>query len=127
DTEWLPKCDALVARRRLRAPDDRPVWAAHLMVPESAIEAPEFETDRAKFLGRGRTPENPEALTHRLTNSVGAVLDPMFSLRRRVTILPNQRFQLALVTEVADSRESVVTLAERESECHTFARASESY
>ncbi len=125
ETEWLPNCDALVARRRLRAPDDRPVWAAHLMVPESAIEAAEFETDRAKFLGRGRTPENPEALTRRLTNSVGAVLDPIFSLRRRVTILPNQRFQFALVTVVADSREAVVTLAERYSEFHTCVRAFE--
>ncbi len=125
ETEWLPHCEALVARRRLRAPDDRPVWAAHLMVPESAIEAPEFETDRAKFLGRGRTPENPEALTRRLTNSVGAVLDPIFSLRRRVTILPNQRFQFALVTVVADSREAVVTLAGRYSEFHTCARAFE--
>ena len=125
ETEWLPNCDALVARRRLRASDDRPVWAAHLMVPESAIGAPEFETDRAKFLGRGRTPENPEALTRRLTNSFGAVLDPMFSLRRRVTILPNQRFQFALVTVVADSREAVVTLAGRYSEFHNCARAFE--
>jgi cellobiose phosphorylase len=125
ETEWLPRCEALVAGRRLRASDDRPVWAAHLMVPESVIEVPEFETDRAKFLGRGRTPENPEALTRPLTNSVGAVLDPMFSVRRRVTILPNQRFQFALVTVVADSREAVVTLAGRYSEFHTCARAFE--
>ena len=124
ETEWLPNCDALIAGRRLRAPDDRPVWAAHLMV-QSAIDAPEFETDRAKFLGRGRTAENPEALARRLTNSVGAVLDPMFSLRRRVTILPNQRFQFALVTVVADSREAVATLAGRYSEFHTCARAFE--
>ena len=95
------------------------------MVPESANETPEFETDRAKFLGRGRTPENPEALTRPLTNSVGAVLDPIFSLRRRVTILPNQRFQFALVTVVADSREAVVALAGRYSEFHTCARAFE--
>jgi cyclic beta-1,2-glucan synthetase len=125
ETEWLPKCDALVARRRLRAPDDRPVWAAHLMVPESSIEAAEFETDRAQFLGRGRTLENPEALTRRLTSSIGAVLDPIFSLRRRVTILPNQRFQFALVTVVADSRDAVVTLAGRYSEFHTCARTFE--
>src|SRR5213592_2571002 len=125
ETEWLPDCEALIARRRLRGSDDRPVWAAHLMVPESSIEAPEFETDRAKFLGRGRTLENPEALTRGLTSSIGAVLDPIFSLRRRVTILPNQRFQFALVTVVADSREGVVTLAERYSEFHTCARAFE--
>ncbi|PYI59021.1 MAG: hypothetical protein DMC60_11410, partial [Verrucomicrobia bacterium] len=82
ETEWLPRCEALVARRRLRGSDDRPVWAAHLMVPESSIEAAEFETDRAQFLGRGRTLENPEALTRHLTSSIGAVLDPIFSLRR---------------------------------------------
>src|SRR5213082_3138447 len=125
ETEWLPRCEALVARRRLRGSDDRPVWAAHLMVPESSIEAPEFETDRAQFLGRGRTPENPKALTRHLTNSIGAVLDPIFSLRRRVTILPNQRFQFALVTVVAASREAVVTLAGRYAEFHTCARAFE--
>src|SRR5437868_4925381 len=125
ETEWLARCEALVARRRLRGSDDRPVWAAHLMVPESAIEAAEFETDRAQFLGRGRTLENPEALTRHLTSSIGAVLDPIFSLRRRVTILPNQRFQFALVTVVADSREGVVTLAGRYSEFHTCARAFE--
>src|SRR5437764_2291216 len=125
ETEWLPRCEALVARRRLRGSDDRPVWAAHLMVPESSIEAAEFETDRAQFLGRGRTLENPEALTRHLTSSIGAVPDPIFSLRRRVTILPNQRFQFALVTVVADSREGVVTLAGRYSEFHTCARAFE--
>lgn len=125
ETEWLPHCHALVAWRRLRAPDDRPVWAAHLMVPESSIEAVEFETDRARFLGRGRILENPEALARGLTNSVGAVLDPMFSLRRRVTIPPNQRFQFALVTVVADSRRAVVALAERYAEFHNCTRAFE--
>ncbi|MGC2353749.1 MAG: glucoamylase family protein, partial [Candidatus Udaeobacter sp.] len=127
ETEWLPHCQALVARRRLRAPDDQPIWAAHLMVSESSSfpGSTEFETDRAQFLGRGRTPENPEAITRSLTNSIGAVLDPIFSLRRRVTILPNERFQFALVTVVANSREAVVALAERYSEFHNCARAFE--
>ncbi len=127
ETEWLPHCNALVARRRLRAPDERPIWAAHLMVaePSTFIDSTEFETDRAKFLGRGRTLENPEAITHSLTNSIGTVLDPIFSLRRRVAILPNERLQFALVTVVAASREAVVALAERYSQFHTCARAFE--
>ena len=53
------------------------------------------------------------------------MLDPIFSLRRRVTIPPNQRFQFALVTVVAESREAVIALAERYSEFHTCARAFE--
>src|SRR5947207_13487624 len=41
------------------------------------------------------------------------------------TALPNQRFQFALVTAVAESREAVTRLAERYGEFHTCARAFE--
>src|SRR5213596_3104546 len=127
ETEWLPPCEALVAHRRLRGPDEQPIWAAHLMVPESSSfpGTPEFETDRAQFLGRGRTLGNPIALSRSLTNRVGAVLDPIFSQRRQITILPNQRFQCALVTVVAESREAVIGLVERYADFHTCARAFE--
>ncbi|PYK51408.1 MAG: hypothetical protein DME51_03255 [Verrucomicrobia bacterium] len=127
ETEWLPHCEALLAHRRLRAPDEQPIWAAHLMVPEpsSSPNTTEFETDRAQFLGRGRTLENPVALSRNLTNGVGIVLDPIFSLRRQITILPNKRFQFALVTVVAESREAVIGLAERYAEFYTCARAFE--
>ena len=63
----------------------------------------EIETDRARFIGRGRTLENPEAVERRLTNSTGSVLDPIFSLRRHITVAPNERFQFSLVTVVAGS------------------------
>ncbi len=126
ETEWLPHCEALLARRRQRSPDDREIWVAHLMVTEATQEeAPDFETDRARFLGRGRTLENPIALEESLTKSTGSVLDPIFSLRRRVTIRPNQRFQFALVTVMAETREAVVGLAERYSEFRVSTRAFE--
>jgi cellobiose phosphorylase len=127
ETEWLPRCEALLAHRRLRAPDEQPIWAAHLLVPESSsvTGTTQFETDRAQFLGRGRTQENPVALGRGLTSRTGAVLDPIFSLRRHITLLPNQRFQFALVTAAGDSREAVIRLAERYAEFHTCARAFE--
>src|SRR5438128_9230671 len=127
ETEWLPHCGALLARRRLRAPDEQPIWAAHLIVPGSSsfTGTTEFETDRAQFLGRGRTPENPVALSRSLTNRAGAMLDPIFSLRQYITIMPNQRFQFALVKVAAESPEAVIRLAERYAEFHTCARAFE--
>ncbi len=126
ETEWLPHCEALLARRRLRSPDDREIWVAHLMVPETPLpEPPDYETDRARFLGRGRGLENPIALRTNLTKSTGSVLDPIFSLRRRITIAPNQRFQVVLVTVMADSREAVIGLAERYSEFRVSTRAFE--
>src|SRR5262245_31028110 len=127
ETEWLPRCEALIVHRRVRSPDEQPIWAAHLIVPESStLSGPiEFETDRAQVLGRGRALEHPVALNRNLTKRVGAVLDPIFSLRRQVTLLPNQRFQFALVMVVAESREAVTGLVERYGDFHTCARAFE--
>jgi cellobiose phosphorylase len=126
ETEWLPQYQALLARRRPRSPHDQPVWAAHLMVIESPrVDPPQFETDRACFLGRGRTLENAQALGQVLTSSTGSVLDPVFSLRRSVTIAPNQRFQFSLVTMVADSRAAVMGLIERYIEFRISTRAFE--
>ncbi len=126
ETEWHPQSQALIARRRPRSPHDQPVWAAHLMVIETPSgEPPQFETDRARFLGRGRTLENPEAIGRALSNTAGSVLDPIFSLRRHVTIAPNQRFQFSIVTMVAESRAAVMGLIERYSEFRISTRAFE--
>ncbi len=126
ETEWLPQFQTLIARRRQRSPNDQPVWAAHLMVVETpSADLPQFETDRSRFLGRGRTLENPEAIERALTSSTGSVLDPIFSLRRRVTIAPNQRLQFSLVTAVAESREALMGMVERYSEFRVSTRAFE--
>ena len=107
ETEYLGDC-VLIARRRPRAPDDPPVWAAHLLMGASA--GIQYETDRARFLGRGNTPERPEALEGDLSGSVGAVLDPIFSLRCRHTIEPRERLELTFVTLAAPSREALIAL-----------------
>ena len=53
-TELVPELGALLATRRRRSPDEPEVWAAHLSVLEGeAAGEPQFETDRARFLGRG--------------------------------------------------------------------------
>src|SRR5262249_17853985 len=85
ETEWVPATSALLWRRRPRAADQNPLWAVHVAAAdESAVGEPEFETDRARFLGRGRTPAAPAALDPgaRLSSTTGPVLDPIFSLRR---------------------------------------------
>src|SRR5207247_1205156 len=103
-------------RRRPRARNQEPVWALHVVAvespgsgvrgPESPVPTPdpgprtpdfEYETDRAQFLGRGRTAANPAALDTRapLSGTVGPVLDPVFSLRRRVRLAPGASAVLA--------------------------------
>src|ERR1019366_4227569 len=49
----------------------------------------EWETDRMRFLGRGRGPDDPIALDGRaLSGTTGAVLDPILSLRTRLRLAP---------------------------------------
>ena len=91
ETEFVPGSGSLLARRRPRAVDEKPVWAVHVTAADGpAGGAVEYETDRVRFLGRGRTPANPAALDPeaRLSGTTGPVLDPVFSLRRRVRLEP---------------------------------------
>ena len=71
------------------SPGEPELWAAHLAVVEGeAIGDVEIETDRARFLGRGNDVGNAVAVFdgRRLSNTVGAVLDPIFALRRRLRV-----------------------------------------
>src|SRR5439155_200236 len=56
ETEWLPHCGALLARRRLRPPDEQPIWAAHLIIPGSSSSTGTTATaTRASRPSRGRS------------------------------------------------------------------------
>ncbi|HVR75020.1 MAG TPA: glucoamylase family protein [Planctomycetota bacterium] len=113
-TEALPWARTLIATRRTRSPEEPRVFAAHLISRRaSAVEPFEFETDRARFLGRGRTQENPIALERPLEGTVGDVLDPAFSIRRRVELDSGEKTVLYLVTAAADSREKIIGLVEK--------------
>ncbi len=72
-----------------------------------------FETDRGRFIGRGRSAANPAALEGELSNSSGHVLDPVFSLRTGVKLDPGQSVQVSLILAAADSREEILALLDR--------------
>ena len=90
-TEFVPELGALLATRRPRSHGEPQVWAAHVVVAEGeTVGELQYETDRARFLGRGRGIRTPMSVIdgHPLSNTVGAVLDPIVSLRRRVRLAP---------------------------------------
>ena len=125
-TEFIPETGVLLATRRRRSPAEAEIWAAHLVVIEAeTIGDLHVETDRAAFLGRGRGLRTPAAMSggRPLTGSVGTVLDPIFSLRRRVRIAPGASARLAFWTMAADSRVNVLNLADRHNDRAAFDRA----
>ncbi|HEY3129173.1 MAG TPA: glucoamylase family protein [Acidobacteriota bacterium] len=124
-TEVIPERHILLASRRPRDPAEPPIWAAHVLATTTAGDEVQFETDRARFVGRGRTLENPAALEGDLSNSVGSVLDPIFSLRWRRSIEPGERVQISFVTMASDSRSGALALAEKYSDLRATERALE--
>jgi len=124
-TEFLPEYSALIATRRPRSPDEPPIWAAHFAVVEGdAIGAPEYETDRARFIGRGRTAASPAGMDNMvLSNTTGTVLDPVFALRQRLRIKPGETARVAFWTVVAASREALIDLIDQHCDRAAFVRA----
>lgn len=122
ETEYLADVGALLATRRRRTPTEPEIWAAHLAVADGI---PEVETDRARFIGRGRDLRDPAALDDdsALSGTVGTVLDPVFSVRRRVTVAPGAVMRVAFWTLVASSRDAVIAGVDRHRDVSAFERA----
>ena len=127
ETDHHSDVGALLATRRRRAPTEPEVWAAHLVVTdEDAVGTPQVETDRARFLGRGRDVRAPIAMIgdRPLSGTVGTVLDPIFSMRRQVRIAPGATVRVAFWTIVGSSREAILDLADKHHDATAFERAS---
>ena len=125
-TEYVAKLHTLLATRRKRTPDEPDIWAAQHAVVEGIVSGePEFETDRARFLGRGREARAPLAVVdgRRLSNTAGTVLDPVFALRYRITVAAGTTARIAFWTGVASSRAGVLDLLDKHHEANSFVRA----
>ena len=127
-TEYVDSVSAIIASRRPRSADDPCNWFAHVVSTIDGEKASnvEYETDRARFLGRGRTVANPISVTDGriLSNTVGAVLDPVASLRKRVRIAAGASVHIAFSTMAAETREAVLNLADKYHDPAAFERAS---
>ena len=125
-TEYVASLRTLLATRRRRSPTDTEVWAAHLAVVEGeVIGGAEWETDRARFIGRGRDTQGPFAMSdgRHLTGTTGTVLDPVFALRYRLRIPPGGTACIAFWTAVAPSRQLLLNLVDKHRDPAAFIRA----
>jgi cyclic beta-1,2-glucan synthetase len=126
ETEWHEWCTAITATRRPRSATERPLWCVHTVaVGKEGIGKPTCETDRVRFLGRGRSPRDPAAMDREgaLSGTTGAVLDPIFALRARLGLGPGQSASVTFTTLVATGREQAFELADRYRDPHAAQRA----
>ena len=115
-TEILPDRRAILCTRRPRSHGDPVPWMLHLMVVHGiSAEAISYETDRMAFIGRGNDVSAPAAMTTPtpLSGSAGSVLDPIVSIRQRLTLEPGESAIVDIITGAADSRHVAMNLVDK--------------
>ena len=114
-SELVPDKQAILCTRRPRSQEESPEWMLHLLaVHDADIDSISYETDRARFIGRGNTPRTPDALRHDvLSNTQGSVLDAIVAIRCRITLAPEQTASIDMVTGVGGSRGACNTLIDK--------------
>jgi cyclic beta-1,2-glucan synthetase len=125
-TEFIAESGALLATRRGRDPAEPQAWVAHVSALEGiGIGGLQFETDRARFLGRGHDLRNAVSImdARPLSNTAGTVLDPVLALRRRVRIAPGETARVAFWTGLSATREQAIALIDKHRDMAAFERA----
>lgn len=127
-TEYIDSTGCILANRRPRAKGQVKPWLMQITALQGeAVGSLQYETSRLNFIGRGRTLYNPMAMDKDtpLNNNIGAVLDPIISVRRRIRLRGGESCKIAYTTAVADSREEAVELAKKYREFQNINRAFE--
>src|SRR5688572_5843502 len=115
-TEIVEARQAILCARRPRSRDEVTPCMVHLMSVHGAESSEvSYETDRARFIGRGGSVSDPLALrsTGALSGSQGSVLDPVVAIRHRITLDSGQAVTLDLVTGIGENRAACLQLAEK--------------
>lgn len=126
ETEFDSQSAGLLFNRRPRASDESPLVGFHVLGVDGLRlgGAVEWETDRARFIGRGRSTANPSVLDGRaLSGTTGAVLDPIGALRERIRLAPGAMVRMTFATGVAQDRTAALALARKYRDGSAAARA----
>ncbi len=115
-TEIIRARQAILCTRRPRSRDEPAPWLLHLMAVHGAkIADISYETDRMRFIGRGNTVADPQAMRDftPLSGTEGSVLDPIVAIRYRITLEAEQSATINIVSGVGETRDAALSLVEK--------------
>ncbi|NVM75984.1 cellobiose phosphorylase [Duganella sp. SG902] len=127
-TEILRHENAILCTRRPRGAHDSMPWLMHAMVVHDAPAVNvSFETDRARFIGRGNTAAAPGAMLNKepLSGAEGSVLDPVVAIRYTITLQPDQYATVDIVTGMTEQRDAALHLIDKYQDRHLADRVFE--
>ena len=120
-TEIIRGQKAILCTRRPRSLEEQSPWMFHLMAVHGAETGDvSYETDRMRFIGRGNTVADPEAMrgSSELSGSEGSVLDPIVAIRHSITLEPEKAATIIIVTGIAETRNACLALVGKYQDRH---------
>ncbi len=125
-TEFLEEYESIIATRRPREKNESEILAFHSAIYEGdTIGSTQFETSRESFIGRGRNIINSISLDQPLTNTVGIVLDPCMSIRKRIKVQPGKTGIISFIIGYGNNRDEILNLCSKYKELQAIQRAYE--
>ena len=113
ETELLRERQAILCSRRPHATGEPRPWMFHLLTASEPLRGEvSYETDRSRFIGRGRTTADPQVLDDdaALSGTAGPVLDPVAAIRCRITLDPGESTVVDLISGISETREACVSM-----------------
>jgi cyclic beta-1,2-glucan synthetase len=127
-TEIIAESRAILCTRRPRSVGENTPWMFHLMAANGTkLGEVSYETDRMRFIGRGRTLAMPQVLAsnNSLSGSQGSVLDPIVAIRCLITLEPEQSEMIDWVFGATKSKETCLALVDKYQDRHLANRVFE--
>ena len=127
-TEIVEHRHAIICTRRPRSIDENNPSMFHLMkVHNAVIQKISYETDRAEFIGRGNSINDPKIInqTGELSGGHGSVLDPVVAIQYRIFIEPYETAVIDMLYGIADTKELCNVLVDKYQDKHSSNRGLE--
>ncbi len=128
ESEYVEEVNGLLFRRRPRSSEEEPLHLGHVLMTSADLQPDHLcESDRGRFIGRGRTVRAPGAFDRLgdgawpsndgdgewLSGTTGMTLDPIMALGQEIEMEPHATARLAYLTLVGGSRGDTIDLARR--------------
>jgi cyclic beta-1,2-glucan synthetase len=113
ESECLEAESILLFRKRPRSGLEKPIYLAHTVLATPGLEYRfGFETERGRFVGRGRNLADPRVLDGDLegfSGSAGSVLDPVIGSAIELRVPAYEKVEIGWLTGVARSRTNLLS------------------
>lgn len=111
-TEYDASTNSLIAKRKGRGDSNVNSYMLTRLIVSNPNEMYTYETERSSFIGRNKTLNTANALNSKLSNYAGDNLDPVMSIRNKITVPANDSVSIYLLVGFGRSKEQINDIIE---------------